>query len=116
MITGSGCTETTVNQDAVSLQASSNGTFGEPLETKEQLEEQLCETQKSAYTTGTYKNLVCQWRMFFKFCKKYKLKEWPVMNHTLCLFSQHLAHKFISASSIQNYVSGVRTLHALMSL
>ena len=102
-----------VEGDQVSIEAKSNRTFGDPPESKQQLEDELQQTQKSAYTAGTYKNLLCQWHSFFRFCEKYNIKQWPVEEHTLCLFAQYLAHKFVSASSIRDYISRVRTLHVL---
>ena len=100
-------------EDKVSLHADANDNFDEPAKTREQLERQLRHTQKSAYTAGTFRNLVCQWNAFFNFMEKFKIQEWPITEHTLCLFAQHLAHRFVSAKSINNYVNGVCTLHAL---
>ena len=73
----------------------------------------MAETQKSAYAAGTIKNLITQWRSFYRFSTKYGFNQWPVAPHTLCLYAQHLAYSFKSAKSVKNYLYGVRTLHVL---
>ena len=73
----------------------------EPPETVAKLEEDLTNTQKSAYTPGTLKNLLTHWRTFYRFAVKYKLQQWPVPVHTLCLFAQYLAYTFHSAKYCQ---------------
>ena len=71
-------------------------------------------TQKAAFSEGSYKNFFSQWRAFFAFCTLYSIAQWPVTEHVLCIFAQFLSHNFKAASSIYNYLSGVRTLHLLM--
>ena len=94
------------------LQADSDH-FSEAPESRQELENELKNTQTGAYAKGTLKNLVCQWRSFLRFCRKYKIRQWPVKEHTLCLFAQFLAFSFHSQKSVRNYLSGVRTLHVL---
>ena len=80
---------------------------------RNKLEQDLRSTQKSAYAQGTLNNFLCYWRAFIRFSKKYKIYEWPVSVHTLCLFAQHLAYTFHSSKSVRNYLFGIRTLHIL---
>ena len=103
-------TSGTQPDDVVSINAESDK---EPPEGVGDLEKDLANTQKSAYAAGTLRNLMTQWRSFYRFCKKYKLTNWPVDEHTLCLYAQFLAYSFHSAKSIRNYLYGIRTLHLL---
>ena len=98
--------------DTVTLQADSDE-FSEPPDTKKELEQALHKTQSNAYAAGTVKNLLCQWRSFVRFVVKYRIKEWLVSMHTLCLYGQFLAYSFKSASSVRSYMYGIRTLHVL---
>ena len=81
---------------------------------KEKLEQDLQHTKSSAYAAGTLKNLACQWRAFRHFCIIYESFEWPVSEHTLCLFAQYLAYTFHLAQAVRNYLNGVRKIHILM--
>ena len=102
----------TTNEDTVTLAPEADETR-EPPETVQGLEADLAVTQKSAYAAGTLKNLITQWRSFYRFAIKYKLLDWPVKTHTLCLYAQFLAYSFHSAKSVRNYLYGIRTLHIL---
>ena len=82
--------------------------------TCEQLEKDLRKTQASPYASGTLCNLKCQWRSFQCFSFAAKIFEWPVSNHTICLFTQYLAYTFHSAKTVRNYLNGVRMVHILM--
>ena len=101
-----------VGEGCVALQPESDD-FTEPPETRKQLEADLLETQAAAYAKGTLRNLVCQWRSFTCFCQKYKIDEWPVSEHTMCLYAQYLAYTFHSVKSVRNYLNGIKTLHSL---
>ena len=74
----------------VELQAESDE-FPDPPDSHKKLEEDLFDTQTAAYAKGTLRNLLCQWRSFVRFCNKYKISQWPVPEHTLCLYAQYLA-------------------------
>ena len=87
--------------------------FAEIPENKAELEAALQITHTKAYAAGTVRNLLCQWRSFLRFSKRYKIHQWPVSEHTLCLFAQFLAYSFHSAKSVRNYLYGVRTMHIL---
>ena len=101
-------------QDAVSIQAEEDDFELE--EKRNKLEEDLRKTQANAYSAGTVKNFLCQWRSFIRFTKSYRYTTWPVTAHILALYAQFLAYTFHSARSVRNYLSGVRTLHVLMNL
>ena len=102
----------TSKDDTVTLQADSDE-FTEPPETRQELEQDLFKTQTAAYAKGTLRNLLCQWRSFSRFCNKYKVHQWPVTEHTMCLYAQYLAYTFHSAKSVRNYLNGIKTLHVL---
>ena len=87
-----------------------------PPQSKKDLERELHKTQKSAYFAGTLKNLLCQWRSFLRFSRKYKINQWPATEHTMCLFAQYLAFTFKSPDSVRNYLYGIRRLHILANV
>ena len=43
----------------------------------------------------------------------YNIFDWPVKEHTVCLYAQFLAYIFHSAKSVHNYIAGVRKMHML---
>ena len=79
----------------------------------QQLKKDLRKMQSKAYSSGTLKNLECQWRSFRHFSIKYNIFDCPVHPHTICLFAQYLAYSFHSAKAVRNYVDGVRKVHVL---
>ena len=50
------------------------------------------------------------------FCLYFKFHPLPASVECVCLFAQFLSRTFKAVSSIQNYISGIRTLHALLEL
>ena len=50
------------------------------------------------------------------FCIYFAFKPVPVSIECLCLYAQFLSRTFKSVDSIQNYISGVRTLHSLLDV
>ena len=73
----------------------------------------MLSTQKSAYSSGTFRNLICQWKSFFRFVRKYSIHSWPVSEHEVALYAQFLSYSFKSAKAVRNYLSGLKTLHVL---
>ena len=69
---------------------------------------------KSAFAVGTHKNLIIQWETFLMFCLHFKLVFVPASSYTCRLYAQFLSRSFKSVNSIRNYISGVKTLHALL--
>ena len=102
-----------MDEDTVTIQVNTDEFAETPPESKRELEQALHKTQAAVYSTGTLKNLVCQWRSFLWFCAKYKITHWPIDKHELCLYAQFLAYSFKSAKSVRSYMYGVRTLHIL---
>ena len=84
-----------------------------PEDRRSKLEMDLQTTRASAYAKGTLKNLACQWRAFRCFSISINLFQWPVSEHTLCLFAQFLAYSFHSVSLVKNYLVGIKTIHVL---
>ena len=113
IITGARKSTGTCSDDAVLIHADSK-VSSELVSERQKLECDLTKTQQSAYATGTAKNLISQWRSFYRFSKRFKFNEWPVPIHTLCLYAQYLEYSFKSVKSVKNYLYGIRTLHILM--
>ena len=63
---------------------------------------------------GTRKNLRIQWESFVLFCLYFGMAYLPTDTYTMQLYAQFLSRTFKSASSIKNYLSGVRTIHLLL--
>lgn len=73
---------------------------------------ELC--KKSAFAEGTYKNLKVQFTSYLLFCTYFNIKPFPCSENTLCLYGSFLSRSFKSVQSIQNYISGVKTMHLLL--
>ena len=69
-----------------------------------------------AYARGTFKNLHCQWELYCMFCAYFSLQDLLTCVNTLCLYAHFLSRYFKSDQAIQNYLSGVKTLHCLLAL
>ena len=80
----------------------------------QELRAELKRTKKEAFATGTSQNLVVQWKSFFLFCVYFQFQPVPATIECVCLFAQFLSCTFKAVTSIQNYISGIRTLHALL--
>ena len=50
------------------------------------------------------------------FCDYFNLQDLPTCVNTLCLYAQFLSRSFKSVQSIQNYLSGVKTLHSMLDV
>ncbi|CAC5407176.1 unnamed protein product [Mytilus coruscus] len=79
---------------------------------KLQKDTELC--KKSAFAEGTYKNLKVQFVSYFYFAHISICHLLPTSVNTLCLYGNFLSRSFKSVASIQNYISGVKTLHLLL--
>lgn len=72
---------------------------------------------RDSYQPGTWSNLVTQISSYYEFCDRYQLQELPASSQQLTRYVVYLYKvKKLSSGSIQNYVSGVRTLHNLIGL
>lgn len=75
------------------------------------LKQDVCQSKRAAFATGTKMNLHTQWKAFVSFCIYFALVPVPVSTETLLLYVQFLSRQFKSVQSIKNYVNGVRLLH-----
>ena len=75
------------------------------------LKQDLKSSNKAAYAVGSRRNLRIQWESFLLFCFYFKLAFLPTSTETLQLYAQFLSRSFKSVQSIQNYISGVKTIH-----
>ena len=57
-----------------------------------------------------------QLNSYQQFCDRYLLQYFPCDNKQLCRFGQHLKPTFQSPEAIGNYLSGIRTILALLGL
>ena len=63
----------------------------------------------------TKKGLLTHLQSYIEFCDRYEFQYFPSDNRQMCRFGQHLIDKgFKSADSVRNYISGIRTCHALL--
>ena len=70
-------------------------------------------SRQHAYAAGTYSNLHTQFRTYFIFCVYFQRKPLPASRDTISGYVQFLSRS-LKPKSIRNYLSGLRTLHALM--
>ena len=78
---------------------------------RDQLQNQLRNTQRKAFSSGTAKNLKSQLRKFLKFGDLLNEQCLPISIEQLCLYIQFLSTKLKSPQSIRNYVCGLKTFH-----
>ena len=78
------------------------------------LRKDLKSSRRSAYAVGTLKNLKIQWEAYLMFCIFFGLQKLPSTSNTLSLFAQFLSRSFKAVQSINNYISGVKTMHLLL--
>jgi hypothetical protein len=69
-----------------------------------------------AFRPGTQLNHTAQAQKFINFCHDYKLQHLQPAECTICYYINFLAKQFVSAASIRNYISGIRTMHKLLKL
>ena len=79
-----------------------------------QLDLEVATTKGEAVKESTKKNLLSHLNSYEKFCDRYMLQYFPCNNLQLCRFGQHLKKSFQSPDSVGNYLSGIRTITALM--
>ena len=72
------------------------------------------QTQRQAFATGTWSNLVIQWVRYLSFCLSFGLHALPADDEVLAWYAQFLSYTFQSHSLVVNYLSGVKTLHILL--
>ena len=50
------------------------------------------------------------------FCAHFNFQDLPAEINTLCLYVQFLSRSFKSVQSVRSYLSGVKTLHAILDI
>ena len=81
-----------------------------------QLDLEVTITKGESVRESTKKNLLTQLNAYQKFCNRYMLHYFPCDNRQLCRFGQHLRKTFESPDAVGNYLSGMRTILALLGL
>ena len=76
----------------------------------------MATTKGESVRESTKKNLITQLNSYQKFCNRFMLQYFPCDNTQLCRFGQYLQRSFQSAESVGNYLSGMRTMLALLGL
>lgn len=69
----------------------------------------MIQTYQKALAPGTYLNRAKQARSYITFSVLYNVPYLSPLPVHVCMFSQYLANKFHSISSVKNYLSGART-------
>jgi len=81
----------------------------------ELLTEETEEAARNAYAEGTRRNLVIQWDTYLEFCEYFRIKQIvPATSEVLSNYITYLARGMKSPDTIQNYISGVKSIHTLM--
>ena len=70
---------------------------------------------RKAYAIGTFDNLNIQWVKYLHFCTYFSIKAFPATTLVLVWYAQFLSRQFKAHASIVGYLSGVKTLHTLLS-
>ena len=73
------------------------------------LKNQLRDTQKSAFASGTWKAKNLHWGKYEEFSDKYGVMVEPLTTEKLCLFAEFLSSRLRTHKTIANYVSDVKT-------
>lgn len=71
------------------------------------------ETMKKGYQETTMRNLRSQALVYNRFCEFYGLPKFPATAWQMVRFARYVANTVTSYETVQNYLSGVRTLHKL---
>lgn len=79
----------------------------------QELDDECYTTLSRAYRKNTLKNLRSQALIYHRFCMFYGLKMFPADEWQLVRFARYLGNSLTSAETVQNYLSGVRTLHRI---
>ena len=80
------------------------------------LDLQVAATKGESIKQSTRRNLLSQLNSYQWFCDRYLLQYFPCDNHQLCRFGEYLKTQLGLLDSIGNYVSGVRTMIALLGM
>ena len=81
-----------------------------------QLDLEVAATKGESIKESTKKNLLTQIKAYQRFCDRYLLHYFPCDNRQLCRFGQYLSKTFQSPESVGNYLSGIRTMLAIVGM
>ena len=82
----------------------------------EELDNNVRQSQASAFAEGTLRNLTMQWLKYLSFCLFHGLDPVPASYDTLCRYAQFLSMCLKSHGALLCYLSGVKTLHVLLNM
>ena len=80
------------------------------------LDLEVAATKGMSIKKSTKKNIITHLGAYQRFCDQFMLQYFPCDNKQLCRFGQYLSRSFKSPDSVGNYISGIRTCHALLGL
>ena len=72
------------------------------------LKQEVRQSQRVAYSKGTFKNLKTRITSYLLFYEYFKIVALPASAETLCLYVQFLGRSMKSVQSIRNYLNGVK--------
>ena len=75
------------------------------------MKQEVRQSQRAAYSKGTFKNLKTQITSYLLFCEYFEIVALPASVETLCLYVQFLGRSMKSVQSIRNYLNGVKIFH-----
>lgn len=74
----------------------------------------LSPIQKKAFASGSYKNLIVQWRSFLSFCNHYSLDWQASCPRLISWYAIFLSGSMRSQLTVANYLRGVKSLFVLL--
>jgi len=77
----------------------------------EKLTRDVKDSRQAAFSLGTNRNLLVQFKTFVIFCIYFHLVPVPVSLADLSMYVQFLSRSFKTVTAVKNYVHGVRILH-----
>jgi hypothetical protein len=84
--------------------------------TSAQLDQATEDLKHRAYRPGTTNNHIQQAALFRQFCRHYNFNSISPSEEIICKYIAFLTHRFSSARSVRNYLSGVRFMHKTLGL
>lgn len=79
----------------------------------QELDQHCYRTMRNSYQPSTLKNIKSQALVYQRFCDFYGLTMFPADAWQLVRYARYVANTVTSYETVQNYLSGVRTLHEL---
>jgi len=73
-------------------------------------------TLQAAYADGTKRNMATHWEVYLEFCELYQNSRMQANIESLSLFIQYVSNRVKSPGAVQNYISGIKTMHIINEL